>query len=113
VTDDDRCEICGAYAPFGYGPPDYPRPMRRCGQHRLEGPVQRTAPDATAEIIDVWIKANWPTEIDASVCRHCRRKADHLIPLGYGMRPRIWVHRECADPFRAELRRRAIVALGI
>jgi hypothetical protein len=47
------------------------------------------------------------------VCRHCRRKDDNLIPLGYGARPRIRVHHHCADPFRADLKYRALEALGL
>jgi hypothetical protein len=113
VADDQLCEICGAYAPFGYGPPAHPQTIRRCGQHRLEGPVPRSQPDPVQMTINAWIEANWPTESDASMCRHCRRKSDDLIPLGHGTRPRIWVHIECADPYRAEIKRRAIVALGI
>jgi hypothetical protein len=37
---------------------------------------------------------------------------DNLIPLGYGTRPRIWVHHHCSDLYRAELKRRAPAVLG-
>jgi hypothetical protein len=59
------------------------------------------------------LKANWPTETNPNVCRHYRHKNDNLIPLGYGTRPRIWVHLNCAEPYRAELKRRALAALGL
>jgi hypothetical protein len=85
------CEICGKpNAAFGYGPPAYPQTIWRCGAHRLEGPVTPSPPDAIQMIVDAWIAAHWPTESDASLCRHCRRKDDRLIPLGYGTRPRVW-----------------------
>jgi hypothetical protein len=82
---------------FGYGP------IWRCGEHRLEGPVMRSRPDPIQMMINAWIEANWPETTDDLVCRHCRRKSDNLIPLGYGTRPRIWVHIECSDPYRAEM----------
>jgi hypothetical protein len=38
------CSICGAaHAPFGYFPPAVPTEEWRCGEHRLEGPVEREA----------------------------------------------------------------------
>ena len=106
------CEICGKpNSAFGYGPPTYPQPFWRCGQHRLAGPVARAQLDPTQKMINAWIEANWPTESDPSVCRHCRRKDSDLIPLGYGTRPRVWVHIGCSDPYRAELRRQALAAI--
>jgi hypothetical protein len=109
---DEACEICGKpNAPFGYGPPARPQTIWRCGAHRLEGPVARAQLNHAEKMIGAWIEANWPTESDASVCRHCRRKDDNLIPLGYGTRPRVWVHHECSEPYRAELKRQAVAAL--
>ena len=64
-------------------------------------------------LVNEWIEANWPTVTDSSVCRHCGRKDENLIPLGYsGVRPRIWVHLHCSDLYRAELHRKARIALG-
>jgi hypothetical protein len=73
-----------------------------------DAPAARSHPDDQC-----WIEANWPETTDDLVCRHCRRKSDNLIPLGYGTRPRIRVHIECSDPYRAEIKRRAVVASGI
>ena len=67
--------------------------------------------DLIQRMVAAWIEANWPTESVVNVCRHCRQKDDNLIPLGYGTRPRIWVHHHCSDLFRAESRR-AAAALG-
>jgi hypothetical protein len=108
---DQPCEICGKpNAPFGCGPQAYPQTICRCGAHRLEGPVMRSQPDPIQMMVNAWIEAHWPTESDASVCRHCRRKSNELIPLGHGTRPRVWVHHECSDLYRAELRRQALAA---
>jgi hypothetical protein len=109
---DQPCEICGKpNAPFGYGPPLHPQTMWRCGAHRPEGSAPRSQPDAIQMIVNAWTVANWPTDSDTNVCRHCRRKSDDLIPLGYGKRPRVWVHIECSDLYRAELRRQALAAI--
>ena len=58
------------------------------------------------------IEANWPTDTDDSVCRYCGKRDENLIPIGYGSRPRVWVHRECWEPWREALHREAAVALG-
>jgi hypothetical protein len=84
---DQPCEICGRYGAFGYGPPLCPQSIWRCGEHRMEGPVFRSRPDPVQVMVNVWIEANWPTETDPGACRHCQRKSDDLIPLGYGTRP--------------------------
>jgi hypothetical protein len=122
--DDQPCEVCGkSNAPFGYGPPLQAQTMRRCGEHRLEGPAPRLPlfprfleldpAEVILRLVSEWIEANWPTETNPNVCRHCRRKNDNLIPLGYGARPRIWAHLNCAEPYRAELKRRAFEVLGL
>ena len=54
-----------------------------------------------------WVEANWPVVTDFGVCRHRVRQDGNLIPLGYGARPRIWVHHRCSDLYRAELHRQA------
>jgi hypothetical protein len=87
--------------------------MWRCGEHRLDGPAPRLPlfprfleldpAEVIQRLVSEWIEANWPTETNPNVCRHCRRKNDNLIPLGYRARPRIWVHLNCAEPYRAEL----------
>jgi hypothetical protein len=70
--------------------------------------------DLVQRMIDAGIEANWPTETDPNVCRHCRRQDDNLIPMGYGPHPRIWLHRNpCFDAYRAEMRRRVAVMLGL
>jgi hypothetical protein len=64
-----------------------------------------------------WIERHWPKDEDALACRHCRARykpEDHntLIPVGYGPRPKVWVHRECYDPYWAGVRLRALKATG-
>ena len=56
--------------------------------------------EVVQRLVSERIEADWPTETDPNVCRHCRRKDDNLIPLGYGARPRIWVG---ASPLRRPL----------
>jgi hypothetical protein len=64
-------------------------------------------------MISAWIDANWPTVFNETVCRHCGLPEDKTsIPLGYGPRPKIWIHHACADPFRAAVHARACAALG-
>jgi hypothetical protein len=68
--------------------------------------------EVVQRLVNEWIETNWSAVTDSSVCRHCGRKDENLIPLGYGARPRIWVHHHCSDLFRAEMLRRAAIALG-
>ena len=123
TQDDQLCEICGKpNSAFGYGPPLHPHSIWRCGEHRLEGPAPRLPrfthflefdpAEVIGRMVSEWVEANWPTVTDSSVCRYCGRKDENLIPLGYGARPRIWVHPHCSDLFRAELHRKARTALG-
>jgi hypothetical protein len=70
---------------------------------------------ATAELrrrmVAAWVEANWPTTTtDPSVCHHCGKRSDNLIPMGVG--PHIWVHWECFDLHRAARRRQGVIALG-
>lgn len=124
MTSDQLCEICGKpNAPFGYGPPHHPQTIWRCGEHRLEGPVPRLPlfprfleldpAEVIQRMVKEQIEADWPTVTNSSTCRHCGRKDENLIPLGYGARPRIWVHHHCSDLFRAELKRRARSRWGL
>jgi hypothetical protein len=123
LPDLQLCEICGKPdSPFGYGPPLHPQTICRCGEHRLEGPAPRLPlfphfleldpAEVIQRLVNEQIEADWPTETDPNVCRHCRRKDDNLIPLGYGTRPRVWVHHHCSDLYRAELKRGALAVLG-
>lgn len=74
---------------------------------------------ARAQAISEWIAANWPKgQEDPYACRHCRARykpgdaADTLIPVGYGPRPHIWLHRACYDPYWAGVRLKALRATG-
>lgn len=65
-------------------------------------------------MIAKWIEANWPTDADPNACRHCgQRDPDRLIPIGYGPRQPVWLHHECWEPWRAALRRKAAITLGL
>ena len=112
--DSQPCEICGRLnSPFGYGPPVHPQSIWRCGEHRLEGPAPKLDPaDVIQRAVSGWIESNWPAVTDPGVCQHCGRRDDNLIPVGYGERPRVWLHPECSDVWRAELHRKARVALA-
>jgi hypothetical protein len=122
--DNQSCEICGKpNSPFGYEPPLHPESIWLCAEHRLEGPVPRLPlfprfleldpAEVIGRMVSEWVEANWPTVTDSSACRHCGRGGENLIPLGYGARPRIWLHRECSDAWRVDLYRKTGIALGL
>jgi hypothetical protein len=62
--------------------------------------------------INAWIERNWPKSTSDQMCRYCGQPTAALIPLGYGPRPKIWVHWQCSDPMRAKMRAAAIAALA-
>ena len=73
---------------------------------------------ARAAAISVWIERHWPTgREDPNACRHCRARYEpkeptSLIPVGYGKRPKLWVHWACYAPYWAEVRLRALRETG-
>jgi hypothetical protein len=79
------------------------------GQLNLTWPTE----DLVHVMCSRWIVEHWPKVTDHTTCRHCGAKDDNLIPMGYGPRPMIWLHRDpCFNEFRAVLRAKARRALG-
>jgi hypothetical protein len=82
-------------------------------QPRLEAEPDLFAADFRERAINAWIEANWPTKVDGTICRHCNGPDDQtLIPIGYGKRPKIWLHHRCSDMWRGWLRGKAATATG-
>ena len=86
---------------------------------RLEMDPDEFEESARAQAIQNWIAAHWPKgPEDAYACRHCRARyergdaADTLIPIGYGPRPHLWMHRACYDLYWADVRLRALRETG-
>lgn len=70
-----------------------------------------------SSLIAAWIERHWPKDEDPNACRHCRARykpgePNTLIPVGYGPRPKVWVHHACYDPYWAGVRLRALKVVG-
>lgn len=74
---------------------------------------------ARAQAIARWIERWWPTgPEDSNACRYCRvrykttTEVTGLIPVGYGKRPKLWMHWACYGPYWAGERLRALRETG-
>jgi hypothetical protein len=96
----------------------------RSGRLDLKLPRLDMEPDEFIEAerrraISAWIERHWPKDKEGgsygSLCRHCGAKAEpptHLIPVGYGQRPKLWMHWACYGPYWAGVRLRALRETG-
>jgi hypothetical protein len=81
---------------------------------RVRGlPLAEARKEAFQSIVVDYSNATFPGDGDLNRCAHCRKletPLEVLIPLGVG--PHAWLHRSCADPWRARRREDAVAALA-